>query len=65
MGEESKEERKKRLIEVVLENEQKIASRFTAIQVKDRSFLKVLQLGYILTGKPKEADRVGKRIEER
>ena len=51
-------EKSRRLIDTILENELKIASRFTAIQVKDRSFLKVLQLGYAMVGKKAEAERV-------
>ena len=54
-----------KVTEHLLYNEKKIASRSTAIQSQNKSYLKVLQLAYVMTGQKEKADHVIKRIEKR
>jgi len=64
-AEEKKEHRAKRVSEIVLENEKKIAGKTTCLQSQGRSFLQVLQLAYKLTGNEERAKEVQERIEKR
>ncbi len=49
-AEEKKEQREKRVCDILVENEKKIAGKTTCLQSQGRSFLQVLQLAYKLTG---------------
>ncbi|CDW82797.1 UNKNOWN [Stylonychia lemnae] len=62
---EEKQQRKMEVYEHLLYNERKIASRATAIQCQNRSFLKVLQLAYQMTGQEQKVKEVKDRIEKR
>ena len=45
-------------LDYLLTHEKKIASRLTAIQCPNKSFLKVLQLAYSLTGVENKAEEM-------
>eukprot|EP00347_Sterkiella_histriomuscorum_P003398 403364450 len=62
---EEKIQQKMKVFEHLLQNERKISSRATAIQSQNRSFLKVLQLAYQMTGQEKKVQEVKERIEKR
>lgn len=64
-AEEKKERRDKKVSEILLENERKIAGKTTCLQSQGRSFLQVLQLAYKMTGNENKAKEIQERIEKR
>lgn len=64
-AEEKKEQREKRVCDILVENEKKIAGKTTCLQSQGRSFLQVLQLAYKLTGHEDKSKEIQDRIEKR
>ena len=57
-AEEKKEQREKKISDILLENEKKIAGKTTCLQSQGRSFLQVLQLAYKLTGHEEKSKEI-------